>query len=52
MREYLIDENLYNMLIAAIGAAEPKNTLHGVQLHNAYIKLSQMKPVATEEAKV
>lgn len=51
MRDYLINENLYNMLVAAIGSAEAKNTLHGVQLHQAYISLQQLKPVEAKEVK-
>ena len=51
MRDYLINENLYNMLMAAVGGADSKSTAHGVQLHQSYIQLSQLKPVEAEEAK-
>jgi len=51
MREYLISENLYNMIMNAIGKAEAKNTEHGVHLHQAFIQLTQLKPVETQEAK-
>jgi len=51
MREYLISENLYNMIMNAIGNADAKNTEHGVHLHQAYIQLTQLKPVETQEAK-
>lgn len=51
MRDYLINENLYNMLLAAIGGSDAKDTLHGVQLHQSYIQLQQLKPVESEEVK-
>jgi hypothetical protein len=49
--EYLISANLYNMLLAAIGGSDAKDTLHGVQLHQSYIQLQQLKPVGLEEDK-
>ena len=36
---------------ADVGGADSKSTAHGVQLHQSYIQLSQLKPVEAEEAK-
>jgi hypothetical protein len=49
MREFLIDENLYNMLVNAIGNANANNTVHGIQLRESYVQLSKLQPVENKE---
>ena len=51
MRDYLISEDLYKMLLSAIGSSDAKSTAHGVQLHQCFIALNQLKPVEAAEAK-
>jgi hypothetical protein len=50
MRDYLISEDLYKMLLSAVGSADAKSTAHGVHLHQSYIALSNLKPIEAKEA--